>query len=171
MNSAMAILLSFGYAGALLDAIWSDVRGFRIPNRVPVLLLVAFIPMAIASGFAIQDWFDHLGIALILFGASVALYAFGVLSSGAAKLIPCVGLWIAIDDFPRFLEIVVVAGGVLGLVALMTRWVPLALGSQLDPKGKMRQWGESMIAAGHIPLGLAIAAGGLDHWVQWVMPQ
>lgn len=163
MNNAVAILISLGFVGGLLDAMWSDVRVLRIPNRVPSLLLVAFIPAAVAKGFTLEDWVDHTVIAVILFGVGAAMFTFGLLAGGAAKLVPAVGLWIDVADLPRFIEIVTVAGGLLGLAALLARL------TYLVPWSAVRQWGDRVVASGTVPYGLAIAAGGLDWWSQTVL--
>ncbi|MBI3445550.1 MAG: prepilin peptidase [Magnetospirillum sp.] len=150
-------LLAFGlFVAALLDAAFCDMAGFRIPNRAPLLLTAAFVPMAALGGWPLDHWMLHLGTALAAFAVGMVLFSLGVWGGGDAKLVPAVMLWTGLEGMPRFLLIMALVGGMLALLALLARRVPLG------PEGPARRWGERLAATGHIPYGVAIAVGGLD---------
>lgn len=158
MGGIITIITSALFAACLLDAAISDIRGFRIPNRAPLILIAAFAPAGLAAGLSGDQWLAHLGTALAAFAVAALLFSQGIWGGGDAKLVPAVILWTGLADLPRFLMIMTICGGILALLALLARRVPLG------PDGPARRWGERLAATGHIPYGVAIAAGGLD-WV------
>ena len=150
--------ISLSFVIGLLDAAVSDLRQFRIPNRAPLLLLAGFGPAALVAGLGWQDWLIHLGVALAFFVVGALLFARGVWGGGDAKLLPAVALWIGLAGLPRFLVIMALTGGVLAVLALLSRRIALG------PIGPLRAWGQRLAETGHVPYGIAIAAGGLDWW-------
>lgn len=152
------------FVAGLLDAAVSDLRAFRIANRSPLLLLAAFVPAAVAAGFGWQDWLNHLGAGLALLVIGVVLFARGVWGGGDAKLLPAVAVWTGLAGLPRFLIVMALVGGVLAVLALLARRLPLG------PSGAVRAWGERLAASGHVPYGVAIAAGGIDWWGMALFP-
>ena len=143
----------------LCDAALSDLRQFRIPNRSPLLLVAGFVPAALVADFTWQDWLLHLGVGLAFFVIGALLFARGVWGGGDAKLLPAVTLWLGGAGLPRFLVIMALTGGLLAVLALLSRRIALG------PIGPLRAWGQRLAESGHVPYGVAIAAGGLDWWV------
>lgn len=158
MNGTIPTILSLAFIGGLTDAVICDLQGFRIPNRAPLLLVISFLPTAALNGFSLAEWSEHVGVGLALLALGVVLFAFRVWGGGDAKLAPAVGLWIGLAGLPRFLTVMTLVGGVLALLAMMARRIPLA------PSGVIREWGDRLAQNGAVPYGLAIAAGGLDWW-------
>ena len=159
MSHHMVIsVISLVFVIGLLDAAQSDLRQFRIPNRVPLLLLAGFVPAALVAGLDWQDWLIHLGVALAFFVLGALLFARGVWGGGDAKLLPAVALWIGVAGLPRFLVIMALAGGALAVLALLSRRIALG------PIGPLRAWGQRLAESGHVPYGVAMAVGGLDWW-------
>lgn len=161
-----AIIVGTGliFVAGLVDAAVSDLRAFRIANRSSLILLAAFVPAAVATGFEWRDWLIHLGAGLGLLVIGALLFFRGVWGGGDAKLLPAVAVWIGLAGLPRFLVVMALAGGVLAVLALLAR--RFALG----PPGPLRRWGERLAEAGHVPYGVAIAAGGLDWWAMAMLP-
>jgi prepilin peptidase CpaA len=159
--SSQGVLAAIGlfFVIGLLDAALSDLRRFRIPNRAPLLLVAGFVPAALVAGFAWQDWLIHLGVGLAFFVIGALLFARGVWGGGDAKLLPAATLWLGLGGLPRFLIIMALTGGLLAVLALLSRRVVLG------PAGAVRAWGQRLAESGHVPYGVAIAAGGLDWWV------
>lgn len=149
----------------LIDAAITDLRAFRIANRSPLILLAAFVPAAVAAGLDWQDWLRHLGAGMALLVVGVLLFARGVWGGGDAKLLPAAAVWTGFAGMPRFLMVMALVGGVLAVLALLARRVPLG------PAGPVRAWGERLAEAGHVPYGVAIAAGGIDWWVAVLIPR
>ncbi|CAA7611466.1 Flp pilus assembly protein, protease CpaA [Candidatus Terasakiella magnetica] len=163
-GQTMAIIASLIFLAALADAALSDLLGFRIPNRAPLLLLAAFVPAVLGGGLDPAPWLDHVLAAGAAFVLCAALYALGVWGGGDAKLVPAVVLWTGWAGLARFLLIMAVVGGILAMLALLARRVPLA------PSGAVRAWGERLALRNQVPYGAAIAAGGLDWWLMTVLP-
>lgn len=155
----IVILAGLIFVGALLDGARCDLASFRIPNRVPVVVALAFLPAGLAAGLSGAEWLSHLGAGLIMLGIGAGLFALGVWGGGDAKLVPAVCLWLGFGSLTRFLLIMAAFGGGLALLALVARRVPLG------PEGPVRAWGRRMADSGHVPYGLAIAAAGLDWWI------
>jgi prepilin peptidase CpaA len=142
------------FTAALVDAGVNDFRGFRIPNRASLLLLAGFLPAAWALDLSSGDLLRHLGAAAVVFAGAFALFAMKVWGGGDAKLLPAVALWTGLAALPRLLLVVAVAGGLLALAVLVAR-----------------RAGVAKFAAGKVPYGVAIAAGGLDWWAAAVLPR
>jgi prepilin peptidase CpaA len=142
------------FTAALVDAGVSDFRGFRIPDRAPLLLLAGFAPAAWALGLPLTDMLWNLGCAVAVFAGAVALFAARLWGGGDAKLLPAVALWTGLAGLPRLLLVIAVVGGVLALVVLLAR-----------------RAGVEKFAGGHVPYGIAIAAGGFDWAAAAVLPR
>ncbi len=163
-DNAIVIAAGLVFIAGLADAAISDLRAFRIANRTPLLLLAAFVPAGLAGGLSWPAWLGHAGAGLVLFVLGAFLFARGVWGGGDAKLLPAVGVWVGVLGMPRFLLVMALAGGVLAVLALVAQRVKLA------PGGPVRAWGERLAAAGHVPYGVAIAAGGIDWWMAAMPP-
>lgn len=144
------------FAAALLDACRSDLREFRIANRDTLAIVAAFAVAVPAAGMDVTGVLVHAGAGAAVFAAGVALYALGVWGGGDVKLTAAVALMTGFAGMPRFLVVMTLAGGLLAVLALVARRLPLAAGNSL--KG----WGERLVSNGHVPYGVAIAAGGFD---------
>lgn len=144
------------FAAALVDAALSDIRAFRIANRDTLAVAAAFAVAAPAAGMGLEGVLAHAGAGLAVFAAGFALYLARAWGGGDVKLSAAVALMVGFSGLPRFLVVMTLAGGLLALVALTARRLPLAKG------GTVKLWGERLASTGHVPYGVAIAAGGLD---------
>ncbi|HMA48917.1 MAG TPA: prepilin peptidase [Magnetospirillaceae bacterium] len=155
----LAIATSAVFALALLDAARTDWHSFRIPNRIPLLLLAAFPPVALLEGFTLTQWLTHAGVGLALFALGALLFFLRAWGGGDAKLVPAVGLWVGAAGLPRFLLVMTLIGGLLAMLSLLLRVAPAGL------VGGNSAWRGRLLASRQIPYGVAIAAAGLDWWV------
>lgn len=133
-----------------------DLLTMQIPNRFPAALAIAFLASALLAGFPPATVGFHLLAGLGILVGTFALFAFGFLGGGDAKLAAAIALWLGIEQALPFLLLTALFGGALSLVVLAFRSVPLPgflLGwppaLQLHEKG-----------AG-VPYGVAIAAAAL----------
>ncbi len=145
---------------ALSDAAVSDVRSFRIPNRASVTLLAAFVVFALASGVGMDVALRHGAACVLVFIAGAALFALGIWGGGDVKLLAAASLWTGFAGLPRLLAVMSVAGGLLAVSVLLLRRLPAA------NEGWLTLWQRRVTASGHVPYGVAIAAGGLDWWLK-----
>jgi prepilin peptidase CpaA len=151
------------FAVALINACISDIREFRISNRCTVIAVVAFAVAAPSAGMGGGAILLHAGAGLAVFAAGFALYLLRAWGGGDVKLCAAAALMVGFAGLPRFAFVMALVGGVLAAVALVARRLPLA------KAGPVKLWGERMASTGHVPYGVAIAAGGLD-WlaVSWL---
>ncbi|MEO8559202.1 MAG: prepilin peptidase [Rhodospirillales bacterium] len=155
------------YCGLLAWAALSDALSLRIPNRVPLSLLILYPcylalsadamigPVAIGAALA---------IAAIVFAIGFFCFARGWMGGGDVKLMTVGALWAGPALVPEFLIVTSLIGGiqalfsVLRLRALLSLWFAttfayapaLAAGSDTAPLRHRR-----------LPYGVAIAAGGV----------
>ncbi|CUW38426.1 Putative Flp pilus assembly protein, protease CpaA (Prepilin type IV endopeptidase, peptidase domain; 11-115) [Magnetospirillum sp. XM-1] len=157
MGSIILIVSAIVFVAALLDAAWGDLRALRIPNRVPLTVLAAFVPAALSMGLSGEAWLVHLGTGVLSFVAAAVLFSLGVWGGGDAKLAPAVLLWVGPADLPRFLLVMALVGGLVALAALVAR--------------RAEAGGLRPAMGGHVPYGIAIAAGGLDWAAASLLPR
>jgi prepilin peptidase CpaA len=133
-----------------------DLASFTIPNFLQAALLAGFVLFAIALHLGISVIGAHLLAALIGLILGFALFAFGVVGGGDAKLFAMVLLWLGLKDLMSFALAASLLGGVLTVSLLALRRLPL-------PQLLARQ---AWILRLHddksgIPYGVALAAGAL----------
>ncbi len=158
MTDMEALGIGLALAALLAHAAVSDLRGFRIPNRVPVLIFVLF---AVVSAFVLEprEILLHMAAGVALFAAGAALFAGGIWGGGDAKLLAAIGTWTGFAAMPRFLVVMALAGGVLALLVLAVRAVAPRAAAAADAPWHLR-----VARSGHLPYGVALAVGGFD-WI------
>ena len=139
----------------MLAAGW-DLASFTIPNSVSLGLVGAFAVFAAVVGMAPAAIGWHLLAGLMALAISFALFAFGFVGGGDAKLFAATALWLGLQSLPVYALFAAVAGGALALALVAVRRFPLpALFA-----------GQSWIVRLHdskegMPYGVALAAGAL----------
>jgi prepilin peptidase CpaA len=133
-----------------------DLASFTIPNFLQAALLAGFVLFAVTLHLGISAIGAHLLAGLIGLLLGFALFAFGFVGGGDAKLFAAVLLWLGLKDLMPYALAASVLGGALTLGLLVVRRFPL-------PQLLARQpW----ILRLHddksgIPYGVALAAGAL----------
>lgn len=163
MTDMEALGIGLALAALFAYAALSDLRGFRIPNRVPVLIFVLF---AVVSALVLEprDILLHLAAGVALLAAGAALFAGGIWGGGDAKLVAAIGTWTGFAAMPRFLAVMALAGGVLALLILAMRAVAPRVATA------DAAWHVRIARAGHLPYGVALAAGGFDWLLRAGLP-
>lgn len=146
-----AILVVFPLCMAM--AACSDLLTMTIPNRLSVLLIATFMLIAPFAGLSLSGYLLHLGAGGAVFAACFALFAFGIMGGGDAKILTASAIWFGFNDsLIIYLIWVSVFGGVLSIVILMMRSqhnLILAYGIPLP---------ETMMHKKKVPYGVAIGA-------------
>jgi prepilin peptidase CpaA len=140
---------------ALTYAAAMDIFTMTIPNRISLALLALFPIAAVSGGLSMHDALMHLAAFAIVLAFGISLFAFNLLGGGDAKLLAVSALWIGFDQLLPFLVTVTIAGGLLSLVFLSIRSVPLGAFNLPEWAARLHKNGNG------IPYGLAICAGGL----------
>jgi prepilin peptidase CpaA len=96
-------------------AAFSDIRAFRIPNRLTLPLLATGLLYHLLTGGVAGLWGSFLGAAFG-FGALIVFYALGGLCAGDVKLMAAVGAWLG---FRVTLSVFLVSSLATGLYAIV----------------------------------------------------
>ena len=143
------------FAGLLVVAALSDIATMTIPNWVSIALAGAFLPVALIAGMALGQIGLHLAFGFAVLVIGFALFQFGVLGGGDAKLIAAAAVWTGAAAFGPFALGTVLAGGVIALVLLITRM-------RLKPSEARPAFVNRLLKPrGGVPYGVAILAGGI----------
>jgi prepilin peptidase CpaA len=150
-----AILVVFPLCMAY--AAFSDLFTMTIPNRVSLILIAAFLGLALLTGMAPGIIAFHLLAATAVFAGCFALFALGVMGGGDAKLLTASALWFGWNlELVSFLIVIGIFGGVLTLAILMARTGPAQyMLSRVPMTHNLTD------AKAGIPYGIAIGAAGL----------
>ena len=133
-----------------------DLLTMQIPNRFPAALAIAFLALALLSGLPLSTIGIHLLAGLAVLACTFALFAFGFLGGGDAKLASAIVLWVGLEQALPFLMLTALFGGALSLIVLAFRSVPLP-GFLLGwpPALRLHEKGAG------VPYGVALAAAAL----------
>lgn len=144
----------------------SDFLTMRIPNWLNAIIVLAFFPMAFATGMAGEAILWHCLAAIIVLVIGFGLFSAGFIGGGDAKLLAAAALWIGWTQLPPFLVFTALAGGVLAVI--MKAWQMFRLEGEVHEIGwAKRIFGFKM----DLPYGVAIAAGTILAFPgTWWMP-
>jgi prepilin peptidase CpaA len=142
------------FPALLMAAAGWDIVSYTIPNFLQLLLLAGFAGFVFAAGLSPAAVGFHLVAGFAGLALGFALFAFGLIGGGDAKLFACVALWLGFNDLLEYALMASIFGGLLTLCLLSLRRLPLpqALASR---SWIMRLHDER----GGIPYGVALAAG------------
>ena len=134
----------------------SDMATMIISNRLTLLLAIGFFPAALLVGAGPATIGMHVLCGLAVLALAFAMFSTGLIGGGDAKLAAATALWIGWDGLLDYGLVSALAGGVLTLLILASRKVPLPAALQA------RAW----IARLHdprsgVPYGVALAVAGL----------
>ena len=145
------------FLGLSAYAAFSDIARYRIENWISLAILADFIVFAAyGSLFGNLDplaivWLLGAGAALLI--AGFALFAAGLFGGGDAKLLAASAVWIGWSGMFRYVILVALIGGLLGLAVLgLRRVAPNRVPGD-------REWLNNLRSGDHgMPYGVAIAA-------------
>jgi len=152
------LIVTLAFAAPLLIAAYTDFSTMKIPNKVSLALAAGFLltlPLH-WQGFPVLG--DHLMIGAMFLVAGFAMFAFGWLGGGDAKLMAAIGLWLGWADALPFILYTTLFGAALGLFLLLgNQFLPVRL--RTSTVGMRLFQGDT-----DMPYGLALAAGALFIW-------
>ncbi len=149
-----AVLLFFPIL--MVFAAFSDLLTMTISNRISIVLVAGFIPLAYLTGSSGSLILMHLGCGAAVLALTFALFCFGWIGGGDAKLAAATAVWVGWEHLLDYSIFAAMLGGVLTLALLGARSLPL-------PQVLLRQ---AWIARLYdektgVPYGIALAAAGL----------
>lgn len=144
------VLLCFFVAVAW--AAVGDLRSFRIPNRL-ILLVVGFYPAHLLASPIPVDWLAGLICGAVVFFAGFFAFSRGIIGGGDVKLLAAVALWAGPTLVFPVLLLTMVSGGLLALIFLAHAM--LQSRTQLGGIVAARR----TVLAAPVPYGIAISIG------------
>jgi prepilin peptidase CpaA len=155
MADAIRLLL---FPALMAFAASSDLLTMTISNRVSLILAGSFFVLAIWSGMPFATIGMHVAAGLVVLVVTFVFFARGWIGGGDAKLAAATALWLGFEQLLNYLTIASVLGGVLTLLIMRFRLMPLPalLANQ--------EWAKRLhrMDAG-VPYGIALALAAL--WV------
>lgn len=156
----LTLLLLTALPLTLIAAAIKDATSMTIPNWIPLAAAGAFLALA-PFELPLAETGMHLLVGFGALAVGFAMFSFGWVGGGDAKLFAAASLWLGWSAAPEFLLWTALAGGGLSLGLMAARRAALYL-----PFFAPFASGEGALARllapkGDIPYGLAIAAGGL----------
>lgn len=115
------------FLGAMATAAFTDLTRYEIPNWISLVIVAAFAINAMTDSAGFNEFAWHLGMGLAVLAAGFALFSVGAFGGGDAKLLAAAALWFGPAPLTRFLFFVALIGGILGLIILCLRRMPLPL--------------------------------------------
>ena len=140
----------------LIGAAASDLTTYTIPNWLQLALLASFATFGLATGVHPGELGGHLLAGLAGLAAGFALFSFGYIGGGDAKLFACMATWFGLHDLMDYALAASLFGGVLTLGLIGLRRLPLP--APLAGQGWIAKLHDQQAG---IPYGIALAAGGL----------
>ncbi|HEY8384446.1 MAG TPA: prepilin peptidase [Microvirga sp.] len=152
----LATVLLALFPALLIAAGISDLMTMTIPNRISIFLVAAFALTAVAAGLPMQQVLLAIGAGMLVLAVGFALFALGWIGGGDVKLAAATVIWVGWDLTLDYLLVAMVGGGLLTLVLLSMRSLPLpsfALGWGWLARLHDRKTG--------VPYGIALAGAAI----------
>ena len=151
--STIALLL---FPAAMALAASSDLFTMRISNKLVLFLVASFFVVAMAINLPLQQFAMHVACAIAVLAVGFGLFALRWIGGGDAKLAAATTLWLGFGLTVPYLVQAAVLGGVLTLLILALRRLPLT------PFLARYRWLERLHdRKGGVPYGIALALAGM----------
>jgi prepilin peptidase CpaA len=156
-----ALALVFPVAMAFAAA--NDLFTMKIPNKISIALVVAFVLTALYMQMPLEDALWSMAVGIAFLAAGFAMFSMRLLGGGDAKLMAAGALWMGPGHALIYLAYVTIFGGILSAAILAYRKFASSGVTGLPV------WAIKLHAAGTgIPYGIAIAASALVVYPQTI---
>ena len=164
--TGMAILAIFPIC--MIFATFYDIFTMTIPNKITLVLLASYAVLAPLVGLSLETIVWSIGIALLILAIGFALFSFGVMGGGDAKLLAASALWFGTAFTGEYLIYASMLGGFLTLAIVIGRSLILPE-SFLKVEWIMRLYDKK----GGVPYGAALGPAALivfvdTPWMEFV---
>jgi prepilin peptidase CpaA len=134
----------------------SDLFTMTISNKLSLALAGGFLVLTIVTGMSLYDISLHLAAGALVLVVAFGFFSQGWIGGGDAKLAAATALWFGFDYLLEYLVYASLLGGVLTLVLIQFRKLPLPAIFARQP------WIMRLHdSGGGIPYGIALAAAAL----------
>jgi prepilin peptidase CpaA len=144
------------FPGAMAFAAATDLFTMTVPNRLALALAAGFFVVAPLVGLGWTDIGLHVALAAAALAVTFALFSFGWIGGGDAKLFAGTCLWLGPGAILAYSVYGALLGGALTLALLAWRNLPLPL--MLTSQGWLARLHDQKQG---VPYGIALAAAGL----------
>lgn len=160
---SLQILLLTALLGLTVAAAMTDLRSYRIPNRIS-LAIAAMFPIFVLSGGA--EFRSGLFAGGLVFAVGVFFYSRDWMGGGDVKLLAALSLWAGTDLVLPMIIIITLTGGIMsfaewfrigGFNRLLARHIPTMDGAISVPGNR----GPATRDQAVVPYAAAILAGAL----------
>ena len=155
---SLQILLLAALLGLAVTAAITDLRSYRIPNRISLAIAAGFPIFALAGG---TDFRSGLFAGGLIFAVGVFFYSRDWMGGGDVKLLAALSLWAGTDLVLPMIVIITLTGGIMsfaewfrigGFNRLLARHIPMMDGAFAMPAARDQAV---------VPYAAAILAGAL----------
>jgi len=156
MVAALPLVL---FPFCLIAAALNDIRTFRIPNMLSVILIAGFAVAAVIAGMDLATLGNHVLTSVIVLIVGFGLNCLRIFGAGDAKILTAIALWFGWPSFLPCLIYIAFFGGVLSVGILIGRMLARAF-----PAASLRIPALGVLAATEklkAPYGVAICVGTL----------
>jgi len=112
----------------LIAAALNDIREFKIPNALSVILMAGFAFAAVVTGMEIAALGNHVLTATIVLVIGFGLFCINVFGAGDVKILSVIALWLGWPSFLPCMVYIAFFGGILSAgiwgARLFARHVP-----------------------------------------------
>ena len=153
LTDAIRLLL---FPALMAFAASSDLLTMTISNRLSLALAGSFFLLTLVTGMSLAAIGMHLAAAALVLVFSFGFFSQGWIGGGDAKLVAATALWFGFDYLLDYLIYASLFGGVLTLVLIQFRRLPLP-----GPLARQPWILRLHETGGGIPYGIALAAAAL----------
>jgi prepilin peptidase CpaA len=154
MITDLLIITIFPLAMAFAAA--TDLFSMTVPNWISLLLIAGFAVLAPLVGLGWSDIGLHVALAAAALLVTFAMFSFGWIGGGDAKLFAATSLWLGPGAILTYTVYAALIGGALTLLILFLRSVPLP--AMLNSQGWLVRLHSPKEG---VPYGIALAAAAL----------
>lgn len=150
------ILLITIFPAAMAFSAATDLFTMTVPNRIAIVLVAGFVVLAPMVGIGWTEFGLHVALAAAALALGFAMFSFGWIGGGDAKLFAATCLWIGPEALFSYSMFTALFGGALTLGLLFYRKLPLPMA--LNSQGWLVRLHSPREG---VPYGIALAAAGL----------
>lgn len=153
LTDAIRLLL---FPALMAFAASSDLLTMTISNKLSLALTASFFALTLVIGMSWPAIGMHLAAAALVLVFSFGFFSQGWIGGGDAKLVAATALWFGFDNLLDYLVYASLFGGVLTIVLIQFRKLPLP-----GPLARQPWILRLHETGGGIPYGIALAAAAL----------
>ncbi len=152
----IVLIAMLAFPALMIFAALNDLFTMTIPNKISVALVAIFLVLSPLAGFSLAQIGSHFSCSAVVLAMTFALFSFGVIGGGDAKLAAATSLWLGWANVLDYGLLASIIGGALTLGILSLRSMPLP-GFLLKVEWATRLHDKNE----GVPYGIALAAAAL----------